>query len=89
MQIALRKRPIDSGRLERVINGIVRQLESLGDTEITSQTIGTMVMDALYNLDPVADVRYASVYRNFREAKDFENFIENLAVAEPNKQEEP
>ena len=89
MQIALRKRPIDSGRLERVINGIVRQLESLGDTEITSQTIGTMVMDALYNLDPVAYVRYASVYRNFREAKDFENFIENLAVAEPNKQEEP
>ena len=89
MQIALRKRPIDSARLERVINGIVRQLESLGDTEITSQTIGTMVMDALYNLDPVAYVRYASVYRNFREAKDFENFIENLAVAEPNKQEEP
>jgi transcriptional repressor NrdR len=89
MQIALRKRPIDSARLERVINGIVRQLESLGDTEITSQTIGTMVMDALYNLDPVAYVRYASVYRNFREAKDFENFIENLAVADPNKQEEP
>ncbi len=89
MQIALRKRPIDSARLERVINGIVRQLESLGDTEITSQTIGTMVMDALYNLDPVAYVRYASVYRNFREAKDFENFIENLAVPDPNKQEEP
>lgn len=89
MQIALRKRPIDSARLERVINGIVRQLESLGDTEITSQTIGTMVMDALYHLDPVAYVRYASVYRNFREAKDFENFIENLAVTEPNKQEEP
>ncbi|MBL8687295.1 MAG: transcriptional repressor NrdR [Alphaproteobacteria bacterium] len=88
MQIALRKRPIDQDRLERVINGIVRQLESLGEAEINSQTIGTMVMDALYHLDPVAYVRYASVYRNFREAKDFENFIENLAVSVPQKQKD-
>ncbi|HMS44687.1 MAG TPA: transcriptional regulator NrdR [Alphaproteobacteria bacterium] len=88
MQIALRKRPIDQDRLERVINGIVRQLESLGEAEINSQTIGTMDMDALYHLDPVAYVRYASVYRNFREAKDFENFIENLAVGGPQKQKD-
>jgi len=76
--IALRKRPIDPERLERVVNGIVRRLESSGESEIPSKLIGELVMDALSSLDPVAYVRFASVYRNFREAKDFEAFVEEL-----------
>ncbi|MBI1778878.1 MAG: transcriptional repressor NrdR [Proteobacteria bacterium] len=78
MQVALRKRPVDPDRLERVINSIVRRLESMGESEIQSQVIGELVMDALANLDPVAYVRFASVYRNFREAKDFEDFLGKL-----------
>ena len=70
IRIATRKRPVDDDRVERVVNGIVRRLESLGETEIPSNVIGEMVMDALSTLDPVAYVRFASVYRNFREAKD-------------------
>lgn len=76
--IALRKRPVDPDRVERVINGIVRRLESSGEAEIKSQTIGQMVMEALRGLDPVAYVRFASVYRNFREARDFEDFIGSM-----------
>ena len=64
---------------ERVVNGIVRRLESSGESEIPSTQIGELVMDALRALDPVAYVRFASVYRNFREAKDFEEFISDLA----------
>jgi transcriptional repressor NrdR len=75
MQVALRKRPVDSDRLERVVNGIVRRLESSGESEIPTSVIGEMVMDALHGLDKVAYVRFASVYRNFREAKDFEEFV--------------
>jgi transcriptional repressor NrdR len=78
MQIALRKRPVDSDRLERVVNGIVRRLESSGESEIPSKVVGEMVMEALKSLDQVAFVRYASVYRNFREAKDFEEFVGRL-----------
>ena len=78
MQIALRKRPVDPERVERVVNGIVRRLESSGESEIPSTLIGEMVMDALANLDQVAYVRFASVYRNFREAKDFEEFVGKL-----------
>ncbi|MFZ5790453.1 MAG: transcriptional regulator NrdR [Pseudomonadota bacterium] len=78
MQIALRKRPVDSERLERVVNGIVRRLESSGESEIPSKVVGEMVMEALKSLDQVAFVRYASVYRNFREAKDFEEFVGRL-----------
>jgi transcriptional repressor NrdR len=78
MQIALRKRPVDAERLERVVNGIVRRLESAGEIEIPSPLIGQMVMDALAGLDQVAYVRFASVYRNFREAKDFEEFVGKL-----------
>ncbi|HEX2582395.1 MAG TPA: transcriptional regulator NrdR [Dongiaceae bacterium] len=78
MQISLRKRPVDTERLERVVNGIVRRLESSGETEITSKAIGEVVMDALASLDEVAYVRFASVYRNFREAKDFETFVGKL-----------
>jgi len=78
IQIAVRKRPIDPERIERVISSIVRRLESSGESEISSTVIGEMVMDALAQLDPVAYVRFASVYRNFREAKDFEKFIGTL-----------
>lgn len=79
MQIALRKRTVDPERVERAANSIVRRLESMGETEIPSDMIGQMVMDALFNLDSVAYVRFASVYRNFREAKDFEDFVEQIA----------
>jgi transcriptional repressor NrdR len=75
MRIALQKRPVDAERIERVVNSIVRRLESAGESEISSDLIGEIVMDALANLDQVAYVRFASVYRNFREAKDFEDFI--------------
>ena len=82
MHIALRKRPVDPDRVERVVNGIVRRLESLGENEIPSATVGELVMDALATLDQVAYVRFASVYRNFREARDFENFVGSLSEAE-------
>jgi transcriptional repressor NrdR len=78
MQIALRKRPVDPERVERVVNGIVRRLESSGESEIPSTVVGQMVMEALRSLDQVAFVRFASVYRNFREAKDFEEFVGKL-----------
>ncbi len=79
MQVALRKRPVDADRLERVVNGIVRRLESSGESDVPTKVIGEMVMDALNSLDQVAYVRFASVYRNFREAKDFEDFVGKLA----------
>ncbi|NKB50071.1 MAG: transcriptional repressor NrdR [Alphaproteobacteria bacterium] len=84
MRIALRKRPVDPDRIDRVVSGIVRRLESSGEAEISSDAIGEAVMDALASLDPVAYVRFASVYKNFREAKDFEDFIgaEQLASEE-------
>ena len=79
VQVALRKRPVEADRVERKISGIVRQLESLGENEIRSEQIGQLVMEGLKSLDDVAYVRFASVYRNFREAKDFENIIGELA----------
>lgn len=78
MTIALRKRPVDPERTERVVNGIVRRLESSGESEIPTKLIGELVMDALGSLDQVGYVRFASVYRNFREARDFEEFIEQI-----------
>jgi transcriptional repressor NrdR len=81
IMIATRKRPIDPERIERLINGIVRRLESSGESEIKSDSIGELVMDGLAALDKVAYVRFASVYRNFREAKDFEDFIGSLSGA--------
>ena len=75
IRIALRKRPIQEERIERVVNGIVRQLESTGENDIPSKQIGELVMETLKEVDPVAYVRFASVYRNFREAKDFEAFL--------------
>ncbi len=79
MNVALRKRPVDPERLEHVINSIIRRLESSGETEVGSDRIGELVMDALASLDPVAYVRFASVYRNFREARDFEDFVGSLS----------
>ena len=78
--ISLRKRPIDGESIEKFISKIVRNLEGLGENEIPTSTIGKFVMDGLANLDQVAYVRFASVYRNFKEAKDFEQFIGNLNV---------
>ena len=80
IHVATRKRPVDNERIERIINAIVRRLESSGESEISSDAIGEQVMDALYALDPVAYVRFASVYRNFREVKDFEDFVGKLSV---------
>ena len=77
--IALKKRPIDTETAEKFISRISRSLEELGQSEISTNTIGTMVMEGLKELDPVAYVRFASVYRNFREAKDFEDFVEDLS----------
>ncbi len=75
ISIALRKRPVDTERVERMVSGIVRQLESLGETELPSSAVGEMVMKALKALDEVAYVRYASVYRDFRETQDFARFL--------------
>ncbi len=80
MRIALRKRPVDPERVELVVNGIIRRLEGSGETEVRSKDIGQLIMDALANLDQVAYVRFASVYRNFREAADFETFLGALNV---------
>ena len=83
VQVALRKRPVDQDRVERMISGIVRQLESRGEPEIPAEEIGLLVMEGLRNLDDVAYVRFASVYRDFREAKDFETFIGRLSGDDP------
>jgi transcriptional repressor NrdR len=80
--LALRKRPVEPDRIDRIVNGIVRRLESLGESEIPSHVVGEMVMDALASLDPVAYVRFASVYKNFREAKDFEDFVGKLGFSD-------
>ena len=78
--IALKKRPIDSDTVEKFITKISRTMEELGQSEISSNIIGTMVMDGLKELDPVAYVRFASVYRNFREEKDFVQFVDKINV---------
>lgn len=79
---ATRKRPVDPERLERMVNGIVRQLESMGETELASNVVGDMVMKALKGLDDVAYVRYASVYRDFRQTDDFARFLNDEGLAE-------
>src|SRR5690606_13742736 len=79
ISIATRKRPVDPDRIDRMINGIVRQLESSGDQEVPSERIGELVMEGLAALDSVSYVRFASVYKDFREAKDFEEFIGELS----------
>ncbi len=75
MSIALRKRPVEPDRVEQVVNSIVRRLESTGESDVNADLVGELIMEALASLDKVAYVRFASVYRNFREAKDFEEFI--------------
>ena len=80
INISLRKRPIDSESVEKFISKIVRNLEGLGENEIPTTTIGKFIMSGLSNLDQVAYVRFASVYKNFKEVKDFEQFIGNLNV---------
>ncbi|MEM9634730.1 transcriptional regulator NrdR [Roseibium sp. SCP14] len=82
VQIAVRKRPVDPDRIERMVSGIVRQLESSGESEITAETIGNHVMEGLKGIDDVAYVRFASVYKNFREAKDFEALLDELSDAD-------
>ena len=78
LKLALQKRPVEDEQIERIVNSIQRRLESLGENELPSKVIGEIVMDVLHDLDQVAYVRFASVYRNFREAKDFEAFIGTL-----------
>ena len=79
VRIAVRKRPVSEERQERIVNGIVRQLEASGESDVASGQIGEAVMEALREVDEVAYVRFASVYRNFREAKDFEAFLGKLS----------
>ncbi len=78
LSLALRKRNIDNEKIEKIVNAIVRKLENSGETEIKTNIIGQYIMEALMHLDQVAYVRFASVYKNFREAKDFEDFLGNL-----------
>lgn len=79
LQIALRKRSVEPERVERMVSGIVRRLENIGEGDIKSETIGRLVMEGLKGLDDVAYVRFASVYKNFREARDFEELLGELA----------
>jgi transcriptional repressor NrdR len=85
IRIAMQKRPVDPDRVEQMISGIVRRLESMGDTDINSDKIGEIVMDSLARIDTVAYVRFASVYKNFQEADDFEDFVHELRPPEANK----
>jgi transcriptional repressor NrdR len=85
--VALRKRAVDPERVERMVSGVVRQLESQGDAEIPSERIGELVMEGLRSLDGVAYVRFASVYRNFREARDFSSVLDEISGA-PTAEEE-
>ncbi|UFN50761.1 transcriptional regulator NrdR [Roseomonas sp. OT10] len=78
IRVALRKRPVEDAQVERIVSGLQRRLESEGDSEIPSRTIGRMVMERLKDLDQVAYVRFASVYENFSEAKDFREFLGSL-----------
>ncbi len=80
IDIAVRKRPVSPEQVERIVNAIHRRLETSGESEIPTDVLGQMVMEALANVDQVAYVRFASVYRNFREAKDFEEFIGKLGA---------
>ena len=79
VQVALRKRPVDPERVERMVSGIVRQLEASGENDVRSEEIGRLVMEGLKGLDDVAYVRFASVYRDFREARDFEELLGELS----------
>ncbi|GJL92290.1 transcriptional regulator NrdR [Hyphococcus sp.] len=86
--VALRKRDFEPERVEQMVSGIVRRLEAMGDIEIESKMVGEMVMEGLAKLDDVAYVRYASVYKNFREAKDFEQFLGGMDEVDVQQSEE-
>jgi transcriptional repressor NrdR len=86
LSVALRKRPVEPERVERMISTIVRQLESMGETELPSSTIGELVMKHLKQLDDVAYVRYASVYRDFKETEDFARFLGEEGLAEASEE---
>ncbi|MDO8900905.1 MAG: transcriptional regulator NrdR [Phenylobacterium sp.] len=87
IDIAIRKRPVDPEQIDRMVNGITRQLESMGETDIPSEVVGELVMKALKSLDDVAYVRYASVYRDFRETRDFADFLGSEGLGERSEEE--
>jgi transcriptional repressor NrdR len=89
VQISLRKRPVEPERIEQMVSRIVREMESQGESEVSSEAIGEMIMAHLRELDDVAYVRFASVYRNFREAKDFEMFLDKLSEDDEKPAEPP
>ncbi len=89
METAVRKRNVEPERIERAVSGIVRQLESTGETDIPSDEIGNLVMEALKAIDDVAYVRFASVYRNFREARDFQELLGELSGEEGQSGHDP
>lgn len=88
IRIAMQKRPIETERIDQMISGIVRRLESMGDTDVPSDKIGAIVMETLARIDTVAYVRFASVYKNFQEANDFEEFVSELRPAAAESEEE-
>jgi transcriptional repressor NrdR len=88
IRIAMQKRPVEPERIDQMISGIVRRLESLGDTDIPSDRIGEIVMESLARIDTVAYVRFASVYKNFQAADDFEDFVAELRPPEERAPEE-
>ncbi len=83
IRIALQKRPVEHERMDQMISGVVRRLESMGDTDVDSNAIGAIVMESLARMDTVAYVRFASVYKNFQEADDFDKFVSELRPPNP------
>lgn len=81
VRIALRKRPVDAERIERIVNGIVRRLEAMGETDIPSRDIGRLVMETLREIDSVAYIRFASVHWDFRETKDFADILDSISAS--------
>ena len=79
VQVATRKRPVEIDTLEQMVSGIVRQLENRGETDVSTELIGKLIMEGLRQIDEVSYVRFASVYKNFREAKDFEEILEEIS----------
>ena len=88
IRIALQKRPVEAERVDQMISGIVRRLESTGDSDVRSDDIGNIVMEALARIDTVAYVRFASVYKNFQAAEEFEDFVQELRPPSPEDDDE-
>lgn len=82
IESALHKRPIPADQIERMISGIIRRLETSGEIEIATHVIGEMAIEALFNLDPVAYIRFASIYHEFQNVEDFVTFISNMSITE-------